>query len=179
MGNTAKINSGFFKALLSVVFCISCSQQQPVVIDDRDLLLEQFLSAIKKIESSDGKYINHAIIQKGPYKGYAAIGSYGLLPTTVRELVDTYYKSFLVIRHCSDEDFAYLVVANPAIEYLLAKKLAIKILEKNNYNLIRSAYAWNVGHNKDLSKISEEKILNNVNAKKMKEILTPSIFSVF
>lgn len=88
MGNSAKIYSRIFKTLLSVVCCISCSQQKSLSCDKRDVLLKQFLHNIKIIESNNGKNISHAIITKGPFKGYSAIGSYGLLPTTITELSD-------------------------------------------------------------------------------------------
>jgi hypothetical protein len=45
------------------------------------------LKAIKMVESSNGKNTNHEMLENGPHKGTNAIGSYGLMPMTVKEMV--------------------------------------------------------------------------------------------
>lgn len=45
------------------------------------------LAAIKAVESAGGKLLNHEFMEKGPHAGERAIGPYGILPSTMHELI--------------------------------------------------------------------------------------------
>lgn len=55
-------------------------EEQP---DDRP----HILAAIRAVESSGGKDLNHQLITKGPHTGEKAIGPYAFLPSTMKELI--------------------------------------------------------------------------------------------
>ena len=56
--------------------------------DERKRQIDNFLEAIAGVESSGGVNFNHPTIKTGIHKGQRAAGTYGLMPNTVKEVVN-------------------------------------------------------------------------------------------
>lgn len=113
---------------------------------------EDFLDTISMIESSGGVNFNHPEIQSGIHEGQRAIGSFGLMPNTVKEIVkraEMEGSATPVMRSIASESPAVMkdfLEQNPEIEYELAEKLARKVLQKQG-DPEKAAYSWFMGHN--------------------------------
>lgn len=92
--------------------------------------LVRFLDAIKQVESSGGKNLNHPVIESGIHAGQSAIGSYGLMPNTIKEIK----KRFPASVETNNED-------------ILARKLAEYIAKKTGNDKEAMAASWFYGHN--------------------------------
>jgi len=46
------------------------------------------MRVIAKLESSSGKNLNHPVVKTGMHKGHQAAGRYGLMPLTIKDIVD-------------------------------------------------------------------------------------------
>jgi hypothetical protein len=110
--------------------------------------VDEFLRNIGQIESAGGKYTNHSEIKSGIQKGDSAIGTYGLMPNTIDELVSKSKDPAIngLADMSSIEKKAY-IEKNPAVEKILATQLAQKVLENQGGDAQKAAYAWNQGHN--------------------------------
>lgn len=111
--------------------------------------VDEFLRKIAKVESSGGTNFNHQQIKSGIQKGDQAIGAFGLMPNTVDEIINRGTD----IPHADDilsmdpqEKKKYLE-DNPDVEYALARRLASQVLDKQNGDQEKAAFAWNQGHN--------------------------------
>jgi hypothetical protein len=105
-----------------------------------------FLNKIKELESSGGKNVNHATIQFRIHAGDAALGQYGLMPNTIKEVLG---------RGPASSEF------NSDIEADAAETLAKKILNKTGGDQEKAAYMWNRGHHIDPAQISDQKLDDN------------------
>lgn len=110
--------------------------------------IDDFLSKIAQIESANGTNFNHKTIKSGLQKGQTAIGTYGLLPNTVDEIVNRSKDPALkeLKDMDPDEQKAYLE-SNPDKEQLVARHLAEHVLSKQGGDQEKAAFAWNQGHN--------------------------------
>lgn len=128
---------------------------------DRDPKIKDFLQKISQIESSGGKNLKHKLIKKGLQKGQQAIGSYGLLPNTIQEIVNRNKSegrpSALIasLEGLPQGEYTNLVGQNPELEQEIAVKLANHVINKQEGDLTKAAYAWNMGHNKPSKSISD------------------------
>lgn len=117
--------------------------------------IAKFLQNIAKIESSNGRDMDHRVISSGIHAGDSAIGKYGLMPNTIDE-----FKA----RHGKD-----------LTEQEVAEKLAEFVLTKTGGDEPLAAALWNQGHN-SLSGVYPEnderfnaridKLKENINYKK-------------
>jgi hypothetical protein len=125
---------------------------------------DSFLWNIQQIESSGGNNVNHKPIRSGKFKGMRAVGKWGLLKPTVKELVGRmrmdgsltpeYAKLENMSRDQLDEHFK----KNPQIELGLARRLAQHVIRRQGGNLQRAAYAWLHGHNLMPRDITKDKL---------------------
>lgn len=107
-----------------------------------------FLKKIAQIESNGGTNFNHQTIKSGPQAGQTAIGTYGLLPNTVDEIVSrTKDPSLKNLVEMSPEEQKTYLESNPAKEKLVAQHLAEHVLNKQGGDEEKAAFAWNQGHN--------------------------------
>lgn len=125
---------------------------------------DQFLWTIREIESSGGKNTKHRLITKGPMKGQTAMGNWGLLHPTVKEMIIRMNLAgaakpedkalFRMTRDEMDKHFK----DNPLHELRIARVLAGHVLKNQKNNLPKSSYSWLYGHNLKSSSITDEKL---------------------
>lgn len=110
--------------------------------------LKHFLEVIKMIESSGGKNTDHKEMDSGIQAGTAAMGSYGLMPNTVKEMSKR-------MKSPSPEatQFAQLPPEQmgqsltPDVENAYAQALAQRVLNRQSGDEEKAAYSWMYGHN--------------------------------
>lgn len=140
---------------------------------DRD----QFLKLIAQIESSSGQNTNHQLIHGGHQKGQRAIGDYGLLPNTIQEFVQRNKNSenkdpvIAQLEAVPQQKYADVVSQNPFLEQHLASAVADHVIDKNNGDLEKAAWAWNNGHNKPTEKITDAKLDSSPYVSKFRSLI--------
>lgn len=139
--------------------------------DDKKNKIKTFLKNISQVESSGGTNYNHDLIQKGIHKGHKAIGRYGLMPNTVKEvLVRMKRKGTLTpdLQKLNSLDAVTLkdtLEKNPELEDQIAETLADKVLERQQ-DEDKAAYSWHQGHNLSPDKIEANKYKDHDYVKK-------------
>lgn len=129
--------------------------------DDRKQKIEQFLRNIAMIESSGGKNFDHAEIDQGMHKGHRAIGSYGLMPNTVKEVINrmrlegNLNPDLEALQQMEAAQMKEAVEANPAHEKEMAEYLANRVLNRQGGDELKAAYSWERGHNLTPDKIEQ------------------------
>ncbi len=124
--------------------------------------LNEFLGNIAQIESAGGKYTNHPVMQHGIHKGDSAIGTYGLMPNTVKELaVNSPIPQVKQLALLSPQQIHQVVSQNPTLERHLAEQLGTKVLANQGGDELRAAYAWNQGHNLPPEKITDDRLMSS------------------
>lgn len=148
------------------IYCIEQNQSKQI---------DEFLEIIGYIESFNGKYTNHKKIEDGIHKGHRAAGIYGLMPNTIKEILN-----YFLIDGCDRKDFKRLIDSdnpkfikkytedNPKIEKALARRLAKKVLLDTNYNEEKAAYMWFMGHNLSQDRV-EKKYKNHFYVKRFRK----------
>lgn len=135
---------------------------------------KRFLDVIKQIESSGGKDIDHPMIKSGPQKGQAAIGEYGLLPSTIREFVNrrklagSFGPDENILSKMSDEELNNLLNTQDRIEQNLADDVAKHVLKKAKGDVVKAAYMWNQGHNLPVERVTDKILEDSDYADKFK-----------
>lgn len=112
--------------------------------------IDSFLQAISMVESSDGKNVNHKRLKNGIHAGDAAVGSYGLMPNTVKNIAGLMDKGHPLRRKylkMNNEDIEASLSKNPSHQKELASHLATKLHDKFGGDESKMAYSWNQGHN--------------------------------
>lgn len=141
--------------------------------------IDSFLHKIAQIESSGGKNINHKTMQSGIQKGDAAIGRYGLMPNTIRELInrekiagnDSPVLKYL--EKMPSDQLTKFVNENADVERMLAETMAKLVLNRFDTEQ-EAAYAWNMGHNISPEKIKERDVDSHYYVKRFNDINEPT-----
>lgn len=144
-----------------------------------DRLDASFLSKIRQIESSKGQDLDHVPMDSGIHKGQAAIGEYGLMPNTIRELaarlrrkdpklqLDPSFEGDPEIQqfeHPSDEnattdvDLSSAYASSPELQLRTARYLDRLLETRAGGDPDKMAYGYNMGHNQDLANLAPETI---------------------
>lgn len=124
----------------------------------------KFLENISQIESSGGTNYAHPELQHGIHAGTSAIGRYGLMPNTVKELINHRRLNGTMTPELQDLDQMHPdqikthLEANPHIEDQLAQSLATHVLRRQLGDEDRAAYSWHQGHNKQPGEITSGQI---------------------
>jgi len=114
--------------------------------------VNSFLNKIMQNESSGGTNFNHRQIASGHQEGQTAIGRYGLLPNTVREINQSNINQgkldpeMIEVSQLPDSSLKQHLEANPDIEQKFAQSMAQHLQQKYPGDEERMAYAWNNGH---------------------------------
>jgi hypothetical protein len=133
---------------------------------------KQFLEKISMIESSGGKNVEHSTMKSGIHKGNAAIGRYGLMPNTIKEIAKRQKMAGMKNSYISDiekldnNELRDYLEKNPKVEEQLAITLANKVLDKMKGDETKAAFAWNQGHNLTPDRIQKSKYLDHPYTKK-------------
>ncbi len=125
-----------------------------------------FLRTISRLESNDGENTNHPELQNGIQAGTSAIGRYGLMPNTIKEIINKSRQNGTMTPDLQDLDrmnpheMKAHIEANPDLEDQLAQSLALKVLKNQMGDEDKAAYSWNQGDNLKPEDISDEKLNN-------------------
>lgn len=126
--------------------------------------IQDFLQKIEQIESSGGKNMEHPTVEEGIQAGDQAIGRYGLMPNTVRELVNrrrlqgTSTGELQDLAEMDSPSMKKHLEANPSLEDELAQQMATMVTRRQGGNEDKSAYSWTMGHNLTPDKISNDQL---------------------
>lgn len=122
-------------------------EQEKLYPHAQDAKANHFLNLISQIESSGGKDTDHPEVNTGIQAGSQAMGQYGLMPNTVKEMAkrsdDPAIKPLMMM----DQNELSEQMKNKDLEYQVARQLADKVLSQQNGDEDMAAYAWNHGHN--------------------------------
>lgn len=138
---------------------------QPAMKPEPDV--NSFLNTIQQIESSGGKNFNHPTMETGLQAGDTAMGRYGLMPNTVREIanrarmqgsLDPDMKR--VAGMADSQAMKAEIEAHPEIEQRFAETLAKHLLNKFP-NEQEAAFSWNQGHNLTPEAVEKRKYQEN------------------
>ena len=116
--------------------------------------IQKFLQKIEAIESSSGQNTNHPVVTApNLQQGTSAIGRYGLMPNTVKELVNrrrirgTASPDMMDLSQAPPEVIKAKLEANPDLEDQFANDLANHVIRKQDGDEDKAAYSWLNGHN--------------------------------
>lgn len=141
-----------------------------------------FLKKIAQIESNGGTNFNHQTIKSGPQAGQTAIGTYGLLPNTVDEIVSrTKDPSLKNLVEMSPEEQKTYLESNPDKEKIVAQHLAEHVLNKQGGDEEKAAFAWNQGHNLSSDVVDKRNYQDSPYVQKfnkISEVITPGTKTV-
>lgn len=137
---------------------------------------DQFLSKIKHLESSGGTNIDHKTMESGLHEGTAAIGRWGQMPKSVKQIATSLAnpESLLTkamgtgfddpeVRELAglpDEEITERLLSNPKLEKRVARYMATR-LDQMEGDELDKAFRWNMGSNIPKANIDPEKRLEN------------------
>jgi hypothetical protein len=136
---------------------------------------KRFLKLISLIESSGGKNVDHKQMKTGLHKGDSAMGQYGLMPNTLKEITNRRRLQHRlgpddgIMSQVDPKNWKQVIETQPLIEQNYAADLAERVIKKAGGDLEKAAYMWNQGHNLDPSKITEEQLAGSGYVKKFKD----------
>lgn len=142
---------------------------------------QKFLQLMSLMESSGGKNVNHKTVEGGIQAGDTAMGQYGLMPNTIKEMAqrrniqntgDHFDKQ---IQNVDNEIVPSVLVAHPELESRYAEELAAKALEKSGGNQVDAAYRWRWGHNLPNDRVEEIKAQNPDYFERMKKLMPQGV----
>ena len=118
--------------------------------------LKDFLAVTKKIESSDGRNTDHATMKSGIHAGQAAMGSYGLMPNTIREFANRQKDPQLkALAALPEEQMRATLAADPGLEERVAGYVASHVLNKYQDPKVAN-FAFQYGHNLPVERATSE-----------------------
>lgn len=115
--------------------------------DYRKKRVEDFLKKMKEIESSGGTDLDHPVIKdpKSIHVGTKAVGEYGLMPLTAKEMDARFGTDEL--KDMDKFQAQEYLEQNPELAERLAKSMASRLVAKEGEGE-DSNYMWQHGHNK-------------------------------
>lgn len=125
--------------------------------------LPKELQAISFIESSGGHNLKHRMINHGMHKGTRAIGSLGLMPILISEIVKKNpqlkndYGHLLKYHPRHDfEQIEHVVMSDPKMYYRIAQAHWNKLHRVFKGDVVRMAHAWHHGIHGTFNKTDED-----------------------
>jgi len=127
--------------------------------------IETLLKLMSSLESRGNKDTNHKVSDYGVQAGDTAIGEYGLMPNTAKEMAnrrrlkgdaDEFDKQVLA---APNDDVQEMLQKNPMGYKRYNEDLAVHLLNKTGDDLPTAATGWLYGHNKspeDLKQILDD-----------------------
>lgn len=125
---------------------------------------KNFLKTISQLESSGGKNMDYPEVESGIQSGTSAMGQYGLMPNTVKEMINkrrqagTMTPELQELDGMNPHEMKAHIEANPDLEDQIAKSLALKVLHNQMGDEEKAAYSWTMGDNLSPDDISKEKM---------------------
>lgn len=127
--------------------------------------MDKLLEAVSFNESSNGKNTKHEASDYGVQKGSKAVGQYGLMPNTIREMLNRNPNpAYDYLRNATDEELQAAIKTPTALqsspkglERDTAENLARLLINKHGDNLDNILAGWNAGHNASGDKLEQLK----------------------
>lgn len=148
----------------------------PVVAEKPANDIDSFLNIIEQIESNGGKNMNHPTMAGGIHDGQAAMGRFGLMPNTIKEVANRARISGNItdpMRNIAGmEDSLAMkkaIEGDPALEREFARRLAEKVLGQFPDQQM-AAYSWNQGHNLTPEKVEKRNYKDSDYVKKFNKL---------
>lgn len=149
---------------------------------------DKYLKSIKFLESSGGKNLDHTTMETGIHAGTAAIGRFGLMPKTIKDLNSMIHgKSHTYLgrklgEHYKDEDMRELaslpdnriqdkLKQKPILGLKAARYLWDHLMERHKGDPAKSAFGWRFGTNIPSSKITPKHLQDSGYVKKFNQLL--------
>lgn len=123
-----------------------------------DLKRQRFLKAMAHIESNNGQNLNHQPAQIGVNAGDVALGKYGFMPNTIRELAPLAGHPEL---SDADDSTIQKQFENAGIQDKFANAMYNKLNEQTD-DPEKQAVMWQFGHNKVPSDLSKKNYQNRL-----------------
>lgn len=107
------------------------------------------MKLIKAMESSGGKDTRHPAMEAGIHSGDAAIGDYGMMPNTAKEIAKQKKvgPSDDAIQNLPNDQVSNLLKENPELAEQYTKILAEKLMQKTDGDPTLGMTGWHYGHN--------------------------------
>ena len=140
-----------------------------------DVKLQAMLDVIRRLESSDGTNVDHKEMETGMHAGSKAIGDYGLMPNTVREIANrarndkTLTSQMDMVSRMPAEAMSTHLTNDPALQREFAQKMAERLIDKHNGSEEKVAEAWLKGHNTPTEKFTDEVLSESDRVKKYRQ----------
>jgi hypothetical protein len=150
---------------------------------------KDFLQKIGNIESTDRYKVEHPVIKKGMHKDSQAIGKYGLMPKTVKQIAENLknkqsdlYKlmgpgyndpEVTSLLDKDESEYKGILELNPNLQDKLANYLATDLSYKHNDDLEKMAYGWNQGSQIKSRDITPDKLEQSEYIKKFRKLNNP------
>lgn len=148
--------------------------------------VDQFLNLISYMESSGGQNTDHKPVG-GIHNGEAAIGEYGLMPNTVREMAGRLQNRDSRLQlppnfqgapeiekysnpNITDDQLREELTADPRLQKDIAKHMARLLQTRSDNDLDKMAYGYNMGHNRDLAGLPSDKVDANPYVEKFRKL---------
>lgn len=123
--------------------------------------VKAFMKLIKAMESSGGTNTRHVAVDKGIHEGDTAIGNYGIMPNTAKEIAVRRERegegtpSDDVIKNLQNPQVEQLLKENPSLAKQYAEFMAKRVLDKTKGDPIAGMTAWHYGHNMSPSQLKD------------------------
>lgn len=147
---------------------------------------DDFLKAIRMLESSGGKNTDHETMESGLHAGDTAMGSFGLMPNTAKDIASKLNHRNTTLRNQVGADYEdpevqqlarlpkdkidAAIKRNPDLENALARYLAKHLNATHNGDLSKMAYGWNAGSNLPPEEISDQDLANSEYVSRFKDL---------
>lgn len=124
--------------------------------------VKAFMKLIKAMESSGGKNTRHITMEDGIHAGDTAIGNYGIMPNTAKEIATRRKKEGVdtpsddVIQNIENKQVESLLKENPVLAEQYAEYMAQKVLDKTKGDPVAGMTAWHYGHNLSPDQINKK-----------------------
>lgn len=117
--------------------------------DSKDHKINKFLEAVSLNESSGGLNTKHSRMEGGIHAGDAAVGNYGLMPNTIKEIAGRMGSDHPLNSYTQmdNQKIEQKIANNPDHQKQFATHLANMLHDKFDGDESKMAYSWNQGHN--------------------------------
>ena len=117
--------------------------------DQQGQNIDNFLDTISMNESSGGIDTDHEQMKHGIHAGDSAIGKYGLMPNTIKEMAVRMGSDHPMAQYAKmdSKSISESIKKNPDHEQQIAKFMANHLHDRFGGDESKMAYAWNQGHN--------------------------------
>ncbi len=153
-------------------------------------LYDKELTDIAGLETSYGKDLDHKQLESGIHKGDKAIGAFGIMPNTIRDLANKVknpesdlgralsseieLNDVEALKSMDSEQLHGLLASNPQLQQKIGRLLYLEAVQKRGQDPERNAFAWQMGSNIPANKISQQQLDNSPRILKLRKMLKQS-----